>query len=134
GNKSFLSGQRPTKAIKLASKNPDYLMGEVARVSGWGICNNCGGVLIPGQLRSAEIQIWTHELCRQRFKGFPLDDRIFCGGVQGKQVGLFNNRGGPDAGSPLVIGDELVGLFLTSTQYFYPGEPGIYLNVAMFKS
>ncbi|GJQ79636.1 zetaTry [Trypoxylus dichotomus] len=138
GNKNFLSSNRPTKPIKLASnnlfcKNSEPLAGKIAIVSGWGICNNCGGVLIPGQLRAAEVEIFSRNYCDIAFP-IALPDHIICAGVKGKQVGIYDNRIGPDIGSPLVIGDELVGLFAYTTEFFLSGDPGYYVNVADYRS
>lgn len=96
-------------------------------LAGWGITTRDYMKKLPEESRVAKIEISDKELCENLYK-FKSSDEIFCAG--GGEVGL----GGGDAGAPLIINDQLVGIGLMG---FYGSDntsPDLYLSVPYYKN
>nr|QEG98280.1 hypodermin B [Hypoderma bovis] len=115
------------KNIELAKKTPPHNADAV--VSGWGrIYENYP--YLPEQLRSVDVKIVSREVCRSGEYGYgnAIGPTMICAYAVGKD----SCQG--DSGGPLVVGEALVGVVSWGDGCAYPGFPGVYTDVSIFRS
>ncbi|XP_055918970.1 trypsin-1 [Eupeodes corollae] len=115
------------KAASLPESEEEVFMdGDLCRVSGWGNTQNQNESRTS--LREAEVPIFNHELCSDKYKKFGgVTDRMICAGfLEGGKDACQGDSGGP------LINQKgtLVGVVSWGYGCARPDYPGVYSRVS----
>ncbi|VEN34354.1 unnamed protein product [Callosobruchus maculatus] len=113
------------KNIALAS--PDTILegGTIAKATGWGALGERKPM--PDQLQEVDLPIITRESCLA-YEWLP--ENVICAGYkEGSKDTCW-----ADSGGPLVVNDTVVGIVSFGAECGLPKHPGVYTNVAHFRS
>lgn len=119
-----VSGLRPAHLPAVGAAVP---AGTITDIVGWGATREGGSA--SDQLQYAQVPVVDHTACNNASDG-QLTDRMLCAGLP---------QGGVDAclwdsGGPLYQGTTLVGITSWGYGCATPGHPGIYSDVAQFRT
>ncbi|XP_055838591.1 trypsin-1 [Episyrphus balteatus] len=114
------------KAVSLPETEEAFMDGDMCRVSGWGNTQNENESRTS--LREAEVPIFNHELCSEKYKKFGgVTDRMLCAGfIEGGKDACQGDSGGPLVNQ----GGTLVGVVSWGYGCARPDYPGVYSKVA----
>jgi len=113
--------------ISLTSTEP--AAGSIAVVSGWGELY-VGGPF-SSQLQAVNVFVISRPECDYYYADYDgINVNTICAGVPGGGNGFC----GGDLGSPLVVGDQLVGIVSWGVGCAEAQHPGLYSNVATLKN
>nr|XP_014103103.1 trypsin-1 isoform X1 [Bactrocera oleae] len=113
------------KPIKLPDEKDQFMDGDICYVTGWGNTQNASES--RQWLRQAEVPLFNHELCSEKYKQFGgVTDRMLCAGYL--EGGKDACQG--DSGGPLITKDGmLVGVVSWGYGCARPEYPGVYSRV-----
>ncbi|ARF53158.1 hypothetical protein B1H19_02260 [Streptomyces gilvosporeus] len=101
----------------------DPLAGRKVDLAGWGATRR-GTAALPVQLHHATMPVISHAACTSAYGAGPIDAGLFCAKAQAEK---FACQG--DAGSPVYIGNKVVGLVTAKNGCTHPGKPDVYVRV-----
>lgn len=103
--------------------------GTSGTATGWGLLYENGPTSY--ELQSVTIPVTNKEICASNYASiinFPLSERMFCAGIEGKDA----CEG--DSGGPFVISGRLAGITSFGSGCAKADFPGVFANVAQFTS
>ncbi|XP_058984785.1 trypsin eta-like [Musca domestica] len=109
------------------AKQPTKI-GATALVTGWGTTSEGG--MNSLKLQEAEVKVIDHEVCNDAYGFGRITEDMLCAGVVGGGRDACQN----DSGGPLISNDTLIGIVSWGTGCARPEYPGVYANVAYFRS
>lgn len=113
-------------AAKLASEVPPA--GKKAVVAGWGqVRENVFN--FEEDIKAVQLPIMDLKVCQEKYFWTKVRDSEICAGFE--QGGVDACRG--DAGSPLLVNNEVVGIVSWGYGCARPNNPGVYTNVVLQK-
>ncbi|VEN34355.1 unnamed protein product, partial [Callosobruchus maculatus] len=99
--------------------------GTIAKATGWGALGERKPM--PDQLQEVDLPIITRESCLA-YEWLP--ENVICAGYkEGSKDTCW-----ADSGGPLVVNDTVVGIVSFGAECGLPKHPGVYTNVAHFRS
>lgn len=123
-------GYGSVNRICLPQPDTEYIEGENATVSGWGVMAE-GEASISNVMNAVEVPIISYEECKQAYGQRVNRDHV-CAGL--KQGGKDSCQG--DSGGPLVrwigLKRELVGIVSFGYGCAQAGQPGVYTKVSHY--
>ncbi|XP_012283093.1 trypsin-2 [Orussus abietinus] len=117
------------KAIPLYEENEEAEVGAYSTITGWGTKAQGGSTTTV--LQTVQVPIISKADCSKAYKGL--------GGLPNGQICAAFPEGGKDAcqgdsGGPLAINGRLAGVVSWGNGCAQPGYPGVYTEVAFFRS
>ncbi|XP_037806938.1 trypsin eta-like [Lucilia sericata] len=113
--------------VKLATQVP--IAGKKAVVAGWGQLNE-NVVNFEEDIKAVQVPIMDLNLCKETYFWTNVKDTEICAGYL--EGGVDACLG--DAGSPLLVDNEMVGIVSWGYGCARPNNPGVYTNVVMLRN
>ncbi|XP_067626013.1 trypsin-1 [Eurosta solidaginis] len=113
------------KAVKLPEIKDEFMDGDICYVTGWG--NTQNATESRQWLRQAEVPLFNHELCYEKYKQFGgVTERMICAGyLEGGKDACQGDSGGP----LITKNGVLVGVVSWGYGCARPEYPGVYSRV-----
>ncbi|GLW58035.1 serine protease [Kitasatospora phosalacinea] len=119
-----VSGLRPADLPAAGATVP---AGTVADIAGWGVLQEGGSA--PARLQYAQVTVLDHSTCKKAYPG-DITDQMLCAADPKGHMDACNG----DSGGPLLQDNTLVGVISWGLGCASPGKPGVYTDVAKFRT
>ncbi|XP_071455058.1 mite allergen Eur m 3-like [Hetaerina americana] len=118
-----------TAPVNLPAKDQETPKGSNATVIGWGRLTYMGEM--PDDLYKVSILIWDHGMCNDAYKpdGKTVYPEQICADTPGGNMGSCNG----DAGGPLFVNNEVVGLVSWTKGCGKKGFPTVHTRVSSYR-
>ncbi|MFI6094861.1 S1 family serine peptidase [Lentzea sp. NPDC051213] len=105
----------------------DPAPGSRVHLAGWGKTQR-GNAGLPTQLQHADLPVISRAACNTAYGAGSITTGMFCAKAQ---VAKFACEG--DAGSPVLVGNRVVGLVTAKNGCTHPGKPDVYVRTGAFE-